>query len=733
MTWQETEHEVRKIAESVWAVAAEPEREAGIKCDAILKPKKDYWVLIEISKQDSLSKLREDLAKLGLARQALLARGIYSECYFITSGEHSSLRESGEAINVEVHDIVSFAAKFLGGSLYLSERRRTPFGSAVNPDDGSVDTNKYTHIGYDDQTGKRYSVAEITHRVRAGSKILLIGEFGTGKSRCLMEVFEGIAADSNAFVPVAINLRDNWGYKRLGHIIQNHMDSLGLGKFADNLVRSLRRGNHPLLLDGFDEIGSQSWTGDPSRLAETRKSSLEGVRDLIAQSKGSGVLITGREHYFSSDEEMFESLGINSDDAVILRCPDEFTEEETVTYIRTNTALKTVPEWVPRKPLICQLLARLDQSEVDRLEMASNGEVEFFESVFDSVCQRETRINPAINKEILKGILLELAQGSRTQPSAEERISTLAINKAFYDVSGHSPIDESAVLLQRLPYLGRVGSGSSDRIFIDAYAKNGLRGLALAHSIIVSDKLVQRLNWQQALDEFGIRVLSTKISTGTSAEKFVRQCINYGNSQIACDYVSMKLLGSAETHDFSGLSIFGGTFETLRFSEGRTSNLKLSGVYVARLVVEAASFENVLVEKSIVQEVDGVGDARHIPNVFVDCEFGSFRAALTTSRISELEHSDAHKTLLALIKKLFFQPGSGRQEDALLRGAEAYWDKDAADRAIGYMISNDIIAKVRGAHGALYLPRRRQTTRMAKILEMQSSCGDELWQRVVQH
>ena len=365
--------------------------------------------------------------------------------------------------------------------------------------------------------------------LKTGRKIVLVGEFGTGKSRCLMQVFKNLAAENHVFVPVAINLRDNWGYRRFSHIIHNHLDALGLGEFQNTLVRSLRRGNHVLLLDGFDEIGSQSWSGDPARLNDIRKKSLEGVRDLVESCPGAGILLTGREHYFSSDEEMAECIGISLSDLLILRCLEEFTESEAAEYIRENTTLRVVPEWMPRKPLICQLLARLDNDEVEALTKRSTGEVEFFESVFDNICQRETRINPAITKEPLKGILLELARNTRSKPADDERISTMEINQAFYDVTTYAPIDKSAILLQRLPYLGRIGSGSSDRIFIDPYAKDGLRGLSLANSFAFSDRKVAQSKWVQPLNDFGIRVLASRVQAGSTPKKYVRLCLNHGN------------------------------------------------------------------------------------------------------------------------------------------------------------------------------------------------------------
>lgn len=174
-------------------------------------------------------------------------------------------------MDAEVHTSKTFANKFLGSELYITERLNYPFGSAANPDSGEKDKASYIPIYYIDEDNKKYSVKDICDKLLLGKKVILVGEFGTGKSRCLMEIFNNLIGHNN-FSPLAINLRDNWGYKRLGHIIRNHLELLGLSEeFSDGLIRSLRRGNHILLLDGIDEIGSQLWSGDPARLTEIRK------------------------------------------------------------------------------------------------------------------------------------------------------------------------------------------------------------------------------------------------------------------------------------------------------------------------------------------------------------------------------------------------------------------------------------------------------------------------------
>ena len=663
-----------------------------------------------------------------------MGQGIYAECYFVTSGDgHPSLRETARASKVNFHTVSTFGAQFLGAREYIFERAKLPFGSAVVPETGGTDDSAYTPIEYKDDKGKRYSIGDIAKAVRTGKRLILLGEFGTGKSRCIKEAFHEIAKASTAFAPVAVNLRDNWGYKSLSHIIRNHLDVIGMGSFADNLIKSLRRGNHPLLLDGFDEIGSQSWTGDPARLAEIRRKSLDGVRDMIQACPRSGLLITGREHYFSSDEEMLSCLGLSSSECIILRCPEEFTDSEARAYLRQNSKIDFMPDWMPRKPLICQLLARLEEDELEAIQENSDGEVQFFESVVDAVCKRETRIHSALDADTVKKILLLLAQGSRQQPSASESLSAEEINQAFYSVAGYAPIDESSVLLQRLPYLGRVGSGSSDRIFIDDYAKNGLRGLAIHETFAQGDLEVARQKWHQPLSAFGMRVWAQKLPANQSPLKYVRQCINHGNMQAAADFVAVRLLSDLDTIDFEGLGVRGGAITELHLVGKTVSRLRLTNIFFDSVTISDAKLEDVWIDDCIIRQLDGVSSRDKLPAAFgSQCEVMEIIYSLTASRISTLDLTDPQETLLAMIQKLFFQKGSGRKEEALLRGTEGYWDSGSAEAALRYMERNQIIKKRKGDRSWIFIPHRQHMTRMGAIMNSQKASDDPLWELITQ-
>lgn len=728
--WAHTEARVRQIAEANWSAPCRPREFAGVRYDAVIEHRPDYLIVIEVTNESNLGKLREDIAKLAQIRFSNFSKSIFTDCYFITRDDTTSLKESGAAQNVTVLSVHEFSELFLGSREYIYERTEIQFGSAVDPDSGEKDTTPYTPIEYESSDGSKYNIDRIREGLYSGHHYILLGEFGTGKSRCIQELFHRITSSASAKIipPLAINLRDNWGLQSFDLIIRHHMNSLGLSKFGDNAVKLARRGRYLLLLDGFDEIGAQSWTGEASRLSEIRKSSLRGIRDLISKSNETGFLIAGREHYFSSDEEMLDCLGVSSN-YEILRCPEEFSDDEVRDYLSNTSELTEVPPWMPRKPLICQLLSKIKPHEMSDILSSATGEVEFFERILDAICDRETGIKASvIDKITLKRVLLMLAQYSRRKAESVESISPEEINLIFYNVSGRTPLDESSIILQRLPYLGRVGSGSADRTFIDEYAKNGLRGLSLSDSINTSDRSISSEKWIQPLSEWGCRVLGSKISIDTEMLKFVRYCNAHGNSQVAADYVATALLTLENFADLYGVEVFSSSIDTLDFSNKEVRNMSISNAFINRIIIENSRFDNVRISNCAIPVVIGVGSADKLPILFDDqCRIQHFSDASNVSRISDLKHSNAHKTLIAIIQKLFFQRGGGRKEDALLRGTSEYWQQDAADQVIAYMIANGIAEVGRGREGKLYVPKRKYTRRMAEIVEMQSSSNDELW------
>ena len=91
--WEVLEERVRTIASYIWNASAEPEVVHGVKCDAVLKPDVDRWIVLEVTKSGTLDKLRTDLSKFAVIKPALIAEGIHTSCYFVTAREAHRLTD----------------------------------------------------------------------------------------------------------------------------------------------------------------------------------------------------------------------------------------------------------------------------------------------------------------------------------------------------------------------------------------------------------------------------------------------------------------------------------------------------------------------------------------------------------------------------------------------------------------------------------------------------------------
>jgi hypothetical protein len=87
--------------------------------------------------------------------------------------------------------------------------------------------------------------------LRGGKKVVLLGEYGTGKSRCSRELFTSLAktaAETNLY-PIALDLRDLWGLRRAPELITRHLSELGLDNNLQNAAVMRWLGSN-LNLDG---------------------------------------------------------------------------------------------------------------------------------------------------------------------------------------------------------------------------------------------------------------------------------------------------------------------------------------------------------------------------------------------------------------------------------------------------------------------------------------------------
>jgi NACHT domain len=296
--WADFEPRVREFAKHIWGHECAPVHIGGVDIDGEIIIDSDLRVFIEMTERRDLAKVREDVVKLQVAKAALLQEGgSFARCLCIVNGSVTkAMIEAGSPHQIKVLSFDNFTKIFFDFSAYRTSRENAAFGSAVNPRTGKTDDSPYIPVSYIvNATERTVRFTDIVKLLNDRKHVVLLGEYGSGKSRCIREVFKDMAGQAvgSQCYPMAIDLREQWGVKRGPELIRRHLEDLGADNLQMSAIRALNSGYLALLLDGFDELGSQAWSNDSEKLRVIRAKSLEGVKDLISRTTGASLFAAG--------------------------------------------------------------------------------------------------------------------------------------------------------------------------------------------------------------------------------------------------------------------------------------------------------------------------------------------------------------------------------------------------------------------------------------------------------
>lgn len=740
-SWKQFEDYVRAIATLRFGAPCRPEHVAGVDVDGVIHASSDELILVEITENCTLEKVRGDILKISNVRVAQLQSGMSCKAFIVVDGEPThSMVELGSASKVNVLSSQQFENTFFNYQSYVQFRENLPFGSAVDSTTGQNDSRRYVGTEFPEKGGnKTYNVKSICDELSAGNKIIVTGDYGTGKSRLVREVFERMKLsirDSSAYI-IAINLREHWGSNNFLEILGGHLQSIGLSTSTDNAVRLLRSGHLILLLDGFDEIGSQSHDIRVVDRISLRKQALQGVRDLIQQTQA-GVLITGRSHYFDDDKEIFDALGISSSarNGRLIEAPPSFTKDQAKIYLADLGLNVDPPEWLPKKPLVFQIAAELDRKDLEKVLQSDTGPFEFWGVFLGAVTRRESKgVQGSISADTIRSILIELGGISRQSLSPLGRFTQSDINQAYSIAIGTLPDAVGQQLLARMCTLGRIEPQSPDRQFLDVNIADILRAEHLVAQISSLDARSTIAQWKQPLMTIGVFHAASAVERYDMVSlcfTFLNKFSTSANRYLLGEIISLLSAISNEAIDFKALSLSHGCIPFLYVAKNQIKNLEVSSCEISMLILDiqmSATTENFTIKDSIISLVSGISNSSALPAWIVNCEVMSYEDGVSNSAsIKASSLPDGQKLLLSIVHKIFFQPGSGREEAALLKGGYGLkFDKRTLDEILKRMHSDGLIEKFKGDDGLVYKPVRRHTERMAKLKSELTLSDDPLW------
>src|SRR2546425_568538 len=445
------EEQVRAVARALWGL---PPGEGGAESygtnqiDCVCRTE-DLVHLIECSLDRSQEKLLKQIQKLLNAQRDEQRRGNTVKMWVITKDEPiAEQRTLARKDAIAILSLEQFESRLFDARTYLDLRWRYQFGSATDPesDAPNVPEDEYVPLPLRDTTkGTQYDVNRVADLVLGGQRVILIGAYGAGKSLTIRELFRVLRARwfkrEVREVPVALNLREHWGQTDVDEALRRHAAKIGFEK-SDQLVRSRNANRLVMLFDGFDELATQTWRVGPEATRRARRDALRLIR-AFSRDPRTKMLITGRDHYFDSDREMIESLGLSGAQVLVLSV-DEFTEQQASTYLRRKRKQDILlPSWLPRKPLLLGYLAARNLLDQVLAIDGERGPAYAWDQFLDRICQRDAAMAEDIEAPAVRQILEYLAMRTRESVSGSGPLYDSDLAEAYRSVTGYDPLPSS--------------------------------------------------------------------------------------------------------------------------------------------------------------------------------------------------------------------------------------------------------------------------------------------------
>ncbi len=289
------------------------------------------------------------------------------------------------------------------------------------------DSSRYeyikSHYTVNGKVGEKNVVEEIFSRLRNSTPTLFLVEAaaGFGKTCTAYELLKEIVSNTDDMIPLFSELSRNRQAKIFRYVLLDEIDR-SFPLLRSSLVRSeIRRGNVPVILDGFDELLPQSKVNQEVDSYDSTEPMLETIGELLKQS-AKVILTTRRTAIFDGDE--FHSW--------VIRHSTDFA------VYRIKISEPTVQDWIPANrldelrrlsfpidrlsnPVLLSYLRCISLSEFNE---AINNPGSIVEKYLGSMLERERkrqdlRVLPNDQYEILKSIARDMLTNNYTSESKE--------------------------------------------------------------------------------------------------------------------------------------------------------------------------------------------------------------------------------------------------------------------------------------------------------------------------
>jgi hypothetical protein len=739
---------VRRVARLLWNedAFAGASVVGGRERDAIFETR-DAINIVECTISRSRDKAQSDAKKTAELVQSLRKKKTkHVNGWLITAHEPTADQRDVVAKfshSVRLLSMDQFRSLLFNGTEYLRCRSSYRFGSVADPVTRArlADVLNYVPINiFADSRGPQDSTALINAVVGGEAhRAVLLGEYGSGKSVTLRKLFfklkDTYAKNTTHIVPVYLNLRDHTGQKDPIEALERHARNIAYPGNSSDLVRAWRGGFTALILDGFDEMATAGWGGSLQKVRAHRYSGMTLVRKFVEECPASTpIIIAGRHNFFDSQREMNECLGIKTFE--VWRTQD-FSEDQAAAFLRNQGIQAQLPDWIPKRPLLLAYLAakgflsRAMTSEASNLSPAIG-----WDKLLSMICEREAEQDDRLDPHTVRSLIERLATIARATEDGRGRIDIITIQNSFRDIAGFPPDEAAQQFILRLPGLGPTSLEDSSREFVDVQ----IAEVARAGDVIkyISHPYGDYTTFSSMICPLG------SIATELIADKIVSDEIKpsmfLAAAQIAATHETYEqlsmdlgniLIRAPEVPCNREITIKEGVCEYLLIDD---YSRKLSYIHFHDCLFHHAEVSRDIhpdnlptFRRCLFGTLDGYFGPHDLPSHFIDCDVAEFSmGAQTSAQILGADIPEGLKILLTILRKLFLQPGSGRQETAFYRGAMDSRGSRLVPEVLSLISKHKIAERVRHRGKDIWLPNRSQTGRVHKMLNAPMTSVDSL-------
>jgi hypothetical protein len=743
------EEEVRNIARHLYSNTSGQGSENidGQERDGVFWNGEIYTV-VEATISQSKNKAEHDAKKTHnlvtqLRKDGYLARGFVVTKHEPTPEQKNVVNKIPVSRTTKIISFDEFRGKLFDSLTYINNRKNKPFGSVYDHVDNSHDVplNDFVEPTFtvsEPQETKNF--ADLANNICDGSRLILIAEYGVGKSMVLRQTFHDIVkrfqSKKHSRTPIAINLRDHQGQDDPIELLERHARANATE--PRSLVAAWNAGYVDLLIDGFDELSTRGWTGDVRRLKEYRRRSHSVVKRLIRDTpKGCGIIISGRDAYFDSFNEMHEALGAPKNQFTIYRV-HPFDEAQSMEFLKKKGFSGTLPDWIPSRPLLLTYLAKkgLLGSVTTADDTGPYPRGAAWLSLLEMIALRESEQSEGVDKEALLEFVGALGIRARHTPDGQATFSPQQMEAIFQEVTGTTIMEDETNILLRLPGLGAAPDNPLNRSFIDQDFMN----VCCTHPIFrFSQAPYSDYSHTYAFEalatpmsESGIEALATLFLRNGVRRGVINAAIRHALSkdlkQLSFDLfrASQKSSGTQGDFTFDGIEVREIDLLSHDYDGVR---IQFSGCLINRVVLPPPQDTNLNIRFTdcLIGSLEGRVSERDLDtNQFIRCEISEFTDEYNVnSQVLDTSLPLSVRVLVVTLRKIFTQGGASRLESALYRGLDQR-SKMIVPDIISLLLSHKFILNTGRQGKNTYAGTKAKRNEALRIIQTPNAANSEL-------